>query len=356
MKKINLILLCILVIMAVGIINVSSAQLPSINNEENFNSIVKEIVNGEYSFTPADLINKTVTLLTKEITESYNLIITFTIIGAISGILMIMQSAIKNEAVGEAAFLVCFSSAAVTAVSCFQIVLDYAKDVICLMNEFVTKLSPLLLSLILTSGMGTSAAMFKPILASAVYIITLIVDKCLMPLITYGAVLTLVNNFSGKIQISNYTKLIQSLSKWIMSGVFTMFTGITAIYGFTTPALDALSAKAAKFAVGSFVPIVGGLLSDTLETVVGGSLLVKNAVGTAGIIVICGICIVPIIKIAVIVFMLKVSAAAAEPLSDKRITSMLQDISGVITTILAMVITASLMFIICISIMIAATS
>ena len=85
--------------------------------------------------------------------------------------------------------------------------------------------------------------------------------------------------------------MVKSISKWLMAAIITIFTGISAIYGFSSPALDAVSGKAVKFAVGSLVPVVGTFLSDTLETVVSGTRLMKNAVGTSGIIVMCVICV-----------------------------------------------------------------
>ena len=353
MRKFIIIMLCFWIF---GISSAYAVEIPQIAGENEFNRTAEDIASGKNLLNPIDLINDIKDKVIGEVTESSDIMLTFIILAAMSGVLAVVQSAVKNDSVCEITFIACFSVVSIVAVRCFLLVLGYAKDVIVLMSEFITKLSPLLLSLVLSSGKASSAMAFKPILTAAVYVITVVVEKCLVPLISYGAVLTLVNNISGKVQISNYTKLIQSFSKWIMTGVLTMFTGITAIYGFSTPTLDALGARAAKFAVGSFVPVVGGLLSDTLETVVGGSMLVKNAVGTAGVITICTMCLVPIIKIAVIIFMIKAAAAAAEPLADRRIVNMLQDISSISTTVLAMVITVSVMFIICISIIIAATN
>lgn len=335
--------------------NVYATELPELEGEYKFNETAREIVSGEFSLNPTKICKSICDIFLKQISQSRETVIVLIVIAAMSGVLTIMQGAFKSGGVNDAAFLACFTLSSSAAVKCLLSALECAKEIIKLMSEFITKLSPLLITAILSSGAPSSAAAFKPVLSGAVYIITVTVDKCLIPLILFGAVLSIVNNISGRVQISSYTKLVQSVVKWILTAVLTMFTGITGIYGFSAPMLDALGARAAKFAVGSFVPVVGGLLSDAIETVVGGSLLVKNAVGTAGIVIVCTICIVPIIKIAVIALMLKLSAAATEPIADKRISAMIQEISAVTVNILAMVITVSVMFIICISIMIATT-
>ncbi len=128
------------------------------------------------------------------------------------------------------------------------------------------------------------------------------------------------------------------------------------IYGFSAPALDAVSGKAVKFAVGSLVPVVGTFLSDTLETVLSGTRLVKNAVGTAGMIVMCTICVIPILKIGVIQLMLKLTSAIAEPLTDKRISSMMWEVSESVTTVFAVVVMVAVLFLINIALMMAVTS
>ena len=107
--------------------------------------------------------------------------------------------------------------------------------------------------------------------------------------------------------------------------------------------------------MGSCVPVVGGLVSDTVETVLSGAKLMKNAVGTAGIITIITICLVPVIKLGVIILMLKLAAAAAEPLTDKRISAMITDIIAPVTMVFSMVISTAMLFIISIAIILGAT-
>ncbi|MCX7715225.1 MAG: stage III sporulation protein AE [Clostridia bacterium] len=352
MKKFALILL----LMSIFYTSAYAMELPEMDGEYTFNEITNQIASGEFSLNPIDIFNRVVNQFFKEMRESADIMVTFIMIAALSAILTIVQGALKDGGVSEAAFLACFTLMSAGAVKSLIIALGYGTNVIKAMSEFVTKLSPMLIALVLSCGGIASAAAFKPALLAGVYMITIIVEKCIVPLITFGAVLAIVNNISGKTQVSNFTSLIQSVSKWILTAVLTVFTGITAVYGFTTPGLDALSAKTVKFAVGSLVPVVGGLLSDAVETVVGGSMLMKNAVGSAGVIMICTICMIPIMKIAVIVIMLKLSAAAAEPLADKRIVGMLSDVSNVVTTILSMVITVAVMFIINVSIIISATN
>ena len=222
-------------------------------------------------------------------------------------------------------------------------------------SDFITKLSPVFMTLLVSGGAVTSAAAFHPILSGAVYVITLLVDKCIVPLVYISAVLGIVGHLTPQLRLEGFTKLIRSTGKWILTASLTIFTGVTAVYGFSAPVLDAVALRTVKFAVGSFVPVVGGILSEAVETVLSGTQLMKNAVGTAGLISIAAVCIIPILKILAILIMLRLCAAAAEPLADKRIMQMLNDIASSVSLILGMVVTVSMLFIICIGIILAST-
>lgn len=330
-----------------------AAEGPYIEGADDFNRTVYEMTEGSFRFDISDIINEALDVFTREIKENVSYLVLFFVLGSVSAVVKLLE--FRDKGMVEAAFFACYTLCAGVALELFSNILRYAVDITDMMGDFITKLSPVLIGLLLTSGKAVSASVFHPVLMSAVYVVTLIVKKCIIPLAVYSAVLNIVNNINEQVQISSFCKLIGSVSKWILAAAFTLFTGICGIYGFSAPALDVLGAKTIKFAVGSLVPVVGGFLSDTLETVVSGSIMMKNVVGGAGLFTLCGMCLVPIIKLSVMLLMIRLSAAIVEPVTDVKIAKLLSDMSGVVTTVFAMVITVSVLFIICISIIISAT-
>ena len=330
-------------------------ETPTISGEDFYNDTVEKIVSGELSLNPITLLNDFTDNLLGEVRECAGDVMILFIIAAISGVITTISDSFGNKSISEAAFFACFTLMSAAALQCFTTAMEYGRDVTAAMTDFITKLSPLLMLMIATSGYAASAAAFQPVMSGAVYVVSLIIDKCLMPLIAFSAVLSVAGNISDKVQLSGFCKVVKSVSKWLMAAITTIFTGISAIYGFSTPALDAISGKAVKFAIGSLVPVVGTFLSDTIETVISGTRLIKNSVGTAGIIVMCVICLIPILKIGVIQLMLKLTSAIAEPLTDKRVSSMMWEMSESVTAVFGIVVMAAVLFVINISIMLAAT-
>lgn len=332
------------------------ADTPTLEGETLFNETVEKTVTGQLSLNPVNIFNMISDDLMREVRECAGDVMILFIIAAISGIITTVSNSLGNKSTGEAAFFACFTLMSAAAVKCFTVAIQYGTEVVTAMTNFITKLSPLLMLMIATSGKTFSAAAFQPIMSAAIYVVSVLIEKCLVPLIAFSSVLAVAGNISDKVQLSGFCRVVKSIAKWLMAAIITIFTGISGIYGFASPSLDALSGKAVKFAVGSLVPVVGSFLSDTLETVVSGTRLMKNSVGVSGIIVMCVICIIPILKIGVIQLMLKLTSAIAEPLTDKRISSMMWEMSESVTTVFAVVVMVAVLFLINISIMLAATN
>ena len=349
-------LLCKIIIILTLIMPITAyADVPTLEGEDLFNQTVERSMTGDLSLNPTDILNMLSDDIMGEIRECTDDVIILFIIAAISGIITTISTSFGNKSTSEAAFFACFTLMSAAAIKCFGTAMEYGTTVVTAMTDFITKFSRLLMIMIATSGKAVSASTFQPVMSAAVYVVSIIIEKCLVPLIAFSSVLAVAGNISDKVQLSGFCKVVKSISKWLMAAIITIFTGISAIYGFSSPALDAVSGKAVKFAVGSLVPVVGTFLSDTLETVVSGTRLMKNAVGTSGIIVMCVICVLPILKIGVIQLMLKLTSSIAEPLTDKRVSSMLWEVSESVTTIFAVVVMVAVLFMINISIMLATT-
>lgn len=326
-----------------------------IQGESFYNSLVSRIVSGELDLSPASVINSIINGIRSEVDGLGGFIKTVLITGILSGVLKVVTDSMGSCEADSAGFFACFSAMTVAALEVFTQVVGYGSEVIHDMCEFITKLEPVFIGLLVSAGAVTQAAAFQPVITASVYVVGVVVDNCILPLTYFSAMLAIVNNLSARIELGTLCKLIQSISKWILVGVLTVFSGILTFYGITTASLNTVATKGVKFAVGSLVPVVGSLLSDTVDTVLSGAGLLKNAAGTAGMITIIVILFVPVVKIWVMMMLLKLCAGFVEPFSHKRVTGMLLSMSEAITGIFAMVITSAVLFLISLGIIISAT-
>ncbi len=350
MKKLTAILVIFLVFSCTVF-----AQEIEIAGEDFYNNTAQDIVSGKLDLNPVNIINMVKNRIFEELYEIKPLLKSILLISVAAGLLKVLSDAFSKKETEEAAFFVCFLMMSASCVSVFSQAVGYGARVVHELCEFITKFEPVLMGLLLSGGAITQAAAFQPILASSVYILGLLMDKCILPLTYFSAILGILNNIGKRVEIGTLCKLLTSVSKWLLTGVLTLFSAVLTLYGFGTSALNTVAAKGIKFAVGSLVPVVGSLLSDTVETVISGTNLLKNAVGTAGMITVIVMASVPVIKVWIMMMLLKVTAALCEPFSDKRITGVLLAVADAVSAVFQMVITTGMLFIISIGIILIST-
>lgn len=326
-----------------------------IDGEDFYNEKTQEILTGRLDLNPINIVNSLISSLFSEISEIKPLLKSILLIAVASGILRILPDSFGSSDASKAAFFGCFLLITMSAIKIFSEAVGYGVDIIHALCGFITKFEPIFIGLLASGGAITQAAAFQPVLTASIYLLSLIVDKCILPLTYFSAVLGIVNNLGNRIEIGTLNNLIKSVSKWILTGVLTLFSAVLTLYGISTSSINNLTAKGIKFAVGSFVPVVGGLLSDSIDTVLSGARLMKNAVGTAGMITVISMTALPIIKIWIMLMLLRLTAAFTEPFSDKHITGVLLSIADSVQTVFSMVLTAAMLFIISIGIILTST-
>ena len=234
----------------------------------------------------------------------------------------------------------------------FSDIINLAKNTIQNLVGFSQSLIPILITLMMTTGSIASASVVQPILLFLITFIGNIITTFLLPLILIGTALGIVSKVSDKVQINKLSKYFKSSTVWILGIVLTLFVGVLSLEGSLTSSVDGVTAKTAKAAVSNFIPVVGKILGDAVDTVIGCSNMLKNAVGIVGVIVIIGICALPIIKLTILMATYYIASAICEPIADEKIISLLSQIGDTFKILLAMLITVSVMLIIGITLVI----
>ncbi len=204
----------------------------------------------------------------------------------------------------------------------------------------------------MTTGSVTTASVVQPILLFLITFIGNIITTLLLPLILVGTALGIISKVSDKVQISKLSKYFKSSTIWILGISLTLFVGILSLEGTLTSSVDGITAKTAKAAVSNFIPVVGKILGDAVDTVIGCSNILKNAVGVVGVIVVIGICILPIIKLSILMATYYIASAVCQPIADEKIVSLLSQIGDTFKILLAMIVVVSVMLIIGITLVI----
>lgn len=219
----------------------------------------------------------------------------------------------------------------------FSSVISLVKDTIQNLVGFANNIIPIMITLMLTTGSITSAGITQPILLLLVNFIGNTISNLILPIILISTSLNIISNISDEIKISRISKFLNSSTVWVLGIIMTLFITILSLEGSLTETVDGVTAKTAKAAVSTVIPVVGKILGDATDAVIGCAGILKNAVGLVGIIVIVCICLGPIIKLTILTLLYYLTAAIAEPIADTKIVGLLSSIGDTFKILLAIV-------------------
>lgn len=270
----------------------------------------------------------------------------------IHSILKSISDSLENKSISQITYYVQYILIVTLIMSNFADIINLAKTTIQNLVGFSYSLLPILLTLMMTTGSIASASAVQPVLLFLITFIGNIITTFLLPLILIGTALSIVSKVSNKVQIDKLAKYFKTSVVWVLGIVLTIFVGVLSLEGSLTSSVDGITAKTAKAAVSNFIPVVGKILGDAVDTVIGCSNILKNAVGIVGVIVVIGICILPIIKLAILTITYYIAGALCQPIADDKIVSLLSGMGDTFKVLLAMLISVSVMLIIGITLVI----
>lgn len=324
----------------------SNDVLKDIDIQELLNNAIK----GELDTN--QLLKNIFPLLGTEIKEALKVMGSILIIVLIHSVLKSISDNLNNKSVAQITYYVQYILIATVIMTNFSSIIILTKEAVGNMISFIQLLFPLLMTLMLASGSVVSVNLVQPIILFIINLISNIFQSIIIPIILVGTALAIVSKISDRIQIDKLSKFLKSSSVWVIGILLTIFVGVLSIEGTLGSSVDGITAKTAKAAVSSFIPVVGKVLGDAVDTVIGCSAILKNAIGIVGVIVVIAICITPILKLAIITIIYHLTAALCEPIADSKIVSLITQMADTFKILLAILCSISVMLIIGITLVI----
>ncbi|HKM43411.1 MAG TPA: stage III sporulation protein AE [Limnochordia bacterium] len=287
-----------------------------------------------------------------ELYLSLHLLRQLVVIGILAALLERLSNSFGSKAVVDLAFAICFLVLVILGLQSFQIASSIATNAIDQMVGFMYSLIPMLSSLLVAVGSVTSAAVFHPLLWGLVGTIASLVQRLLLPMILLSTAFSLVAHFSTELAFPKLGSLLRQGVIALLGVCFIVFSGFMVVRGAIAPVADGISLRTAKYLTKTFIPIAGGMFADTLEVVVGGSLLIKNAVGIFGLVMIMLMVVTPLLKVTAMLVVYKIVAALLEPICDKRIVQVLSTMEASLTLVLIALATVALMLFLAVTILV----
>jgi len=292
------------------------------------------------------LYQKIIKLLGQEVISSLKILISILVIIVIHGILKSITDNLENTNISQIIYFVQYILIVTLIMSNFTEMINIVKETANDLVGFINVLIPLLLTLLIYTGNIATSTLLQPIILFISNFIGNIIVDILIPIVLIIVVFSIISKISERVQINKLSKFLKSSVVWFLGVVLTIFVGVVSLEGTLSSSVDGITAKTAKAAVSSVIPVVGKVLGDVVDSVLGCGVILKNAVGVIGVIVILGICLMPIIKIATLSIIYSLASAIIQPIADEKIVKLLEEMGGVFKLLLGILCSLSVLLII----------
>ena len=317
-----------------------------INPEEVLNEAI------EGNLNHSKLIGFLFKILGNEVKNAVTTVGIILVIIVIHSILKSISDGLENQGISKVIFYVEYILIVTLIMANFADIIKMAVGAISSLVDITNLLIPILITLMLTTGSIVSAGVVQPILLFAVSFIGNIINSLIVPILMISTVLSIISNISDKVQIGKLSKFFKSRVVWTLGVLLTLFVGILSLEGSLSSSVDGITAKTVKAATSTVIPVVGKVLGDSVDTVLGCAGILKNACGVLGVVIIIAICAMPIIKLTILTAVYKLAGAAVEPIADEKIVKLLEQMGDTFKILLAILFSVSTLLIIGITIVI----
>ncbi len=245
-------------------------------NDIDMNDILNNAIKGEVD--NSTLTKKIFNLFGKEITANISSIVSIIAIILIHSILKLISESLENDGISKLIFYVQYILIVTIIMSNFTDIVKLVQDTSNNLVGFMNLLVPLLITLMMYTGSITTSSVLEPIILFMINFIGNIIQAFVIPLVLILTSLVIISKISDKVQINKLSKFLKSGIVGFLGIILTIFVGVVSLEGTLSSSVDGITAKTTKAVVSSAIPVVGKILGDAVDTVLGCGIVLKNAV------------------------------------------------------------------------------
>ncbi len=312
---------------------------------DSLNDTIKDIAQGEQKLTFDDAVRLITQRVFSALTGVLPIVVSIVGISLITSLLNGLTSGFLSNPTKELIGFVSYCAIAVIILTRAMSLVNDTAAIVGTIKQFMQLVFPILLTIITVVGGANSSAVFQPMMSVLTTSITTFVVQIIMPMVVVVIVFTMISSLSNGVKLSKLTSFFSSGIKYSLTAVFSLFVTFLTAQGLTGGIIDTVSIKTAKFAMQSYVPIVGGYLSDGFDLMMASFVLIKNSLGLISLFALLIMIASPLVNIIVFSLGLKLASGIIEPIGDSKISKMIFDLSKNVNILLAIILGVAFMFV-----------
>ncbi len=321
--------------------------------EFSFRETVLALIRGEIPFHRKEIEQLVVSTLLHELKQQKKLILQILFVVLTAAVFSNFTMVFHSSQIADISFYMMYLLLAVILMQSFGIMNGIARDTVRALVSLMRALFPAYLLTILFCAGSLTAAGISEILLFSFSLLEMFMVNVMIPAVNFYLVMQILNQMSREDYFSKFAELLELVIDWGIRSVFGIVIGLQTVQCLITPAVDSLKngmlRKAAKA-----IPGIGNTLDAAAETIAGSAVVIRNAVGTAGMAAILFLCLVPVAKLACCILMLRVLCALIQPVGESRLVESISHTAGAASMLLKIVFYSMGLFMISVAMIMAA--
>lgn len=303
----------------------------------SFKDFVRNVINGENTLSADELLDFAWNSLKDGVLAAVAAVAVLVVLAVLGGMSDALSSGFKRQSTKQ---IIYFAIYAGVVASLGAIVVSLTGGVTEAISDLSTLLNystPVFVTLLTAIGGTGGAEMLAPFTMLMSGVVLNVVNSLIIPLFFASVVFTMIGNLSDSVKLGKLTKAVKSIGSWVMGIMFGLISTFAGIQGLVGAGIDTIAVKSAKFALSSYIPILGGYLSEGFDIVMASGVLIKNAAGLAVFVILVVTVTAPIIKLVLFSAVLKLTAGVIEPVGDPKISELIYNTASNLNLLIAAV-------------------
>lgn len=292
----------------------------------SFSETVRGFLDGSIPFSLDELRQLVTDVLLHEVAVQKKLMLQILAISFSCAVFSIFVKAFENSQIAEISFYAMYLLISVLLMQSFLALGDLVEETCGAIYGFMKLLLPAYLLVVVLSAGTVTALGFYEITVLAMNLLQIFIIRIVLPAVHFYLVLLILNQMSKEDYFSKFADLVRTAAAWGLKTMLGVVVGLQAVQCLVSPAVDALK-NSALSRLAKAIPGLGTTIDAAAETVTGSAVIIKNAVGAAGILALLAICLLPVLKLAVSIGLLRLTGALMQPVSDKRLVESVSSVA-----------------------------
>lgn len=323
----------------------------------SFEDLIRSLMDGDVSFGEENTEvwkQALYQIFLTELDSNRIIMVKLVLLAIVTAMFTNLSGSMTQGLVSENGFYITYLVMTALLLSSYTLIYELAWETVEDILGIMQTLIPVYMAAVGISSGVTSSAVLQDAMVMGITMVSFAVKKIVFPIIQLYVVLGLINNLMDKDRFSKLCELLQTLVNWLLKSVLALVVGVNAVKSMLAPATDSVTATALQRGL---TVIPGGQAVNAVAGVmIGSGVLIKNAIGVGGILVLAFAVSVPVIKMTVFILLYKIIAAMLQPIADARMVQGINSISQGGQLLISSVLSVIVLFMVTIAIIAVSTN